>query len=199
MDAIRRVLAARQKQPLKDTGLVPAAVLFPLYLKEGQHTVLFHQRTKQVAHHKGEVSLPGGARDPQDESLWHTALREAHEEMGIRPEDVALVGEMEPVTTRTGFLVHPFVATIPYPYPFRVNPVEVAQILEVPLKALLDRDNWREEVVWLDGQPVRQYSYAYGCYLIYGATAKIVRQFLERTRGALAEGDTGWKDKSSGI
>lgn len=184
---------------MKDTGLVPAAVLFPLYLKEGQHTILFHQRTNQVVHHKGEISLPGGAKDPQDKSLWHTALREAHEEMGIRPEDVALVGEMEPVVTRTGFLVHPFVATIPYPYRFRVNPVEVAQVLEVPLKALLDRDNWREEVVWLDGGPVRQYSYAYGCHLIYGATAKIVRQFLERTRSALAEGDPGWKDKSSGI
>jgi 8-oxo-dGTP pyrophosphatase MutT (NUDIX family) len=166
---------------------VPAAVLLPLYLKDGECHLLFNKRTQSVEHHKGEISFPGGAKDPEDSDLMDTALRETWEEMGIRREDLRILGRLDDTLTHTGFAVSSFVGAIPYPYPFRPSPLEIAEVLEVPVVHLMTPVNQREEVAWLDGTPVKMYSYTYGRHLIYGATARILDQFLGLVRETLAE------------
>ena len=178
-EAIRRVLSARKKVAVHDQSLMPAAVLLLLYPKDGEYCILLQKRTDGVEHHKGEISLPGGSKDSDDLDFLNTALRELHEEMGIRPEAVTVLGGLDDVVTRTQFGIRVFVGTIPYPYPFKPSPVEIAEVLEVPVEELLSPSNHREEVRWVDGRTSKVHSYAYKEHLIFGATAQIVTQFLE--------------------
>ena len=158
---------------------MPAAVFLLLYPKNGEYCILLNVRTQEVEHHKGEISFPGGGKDPEDGDFLDTALRETHEEMGISPEDITLLGELDDVATRSNFGVRVFVGTMPYPYPFKPHAREIAEVLEVPISELLDPANRREEVRWMNGQNSTAYCYAYGEHLIFGATAQIVTQFLE--------------------
>lgn len=185
-DLIARALATRSYCASDDHASVPAAVLLPLYLKNGECHLLFNKRTQSVEHHKGEISFPGGAKDPADEGLMDTAVRETWEEMGIRREDLRILGRLDDTLTHTGFVVSSFVGAIPYPYPFKPSPNEIAEVLEVPVAHLMAPSNQREEVAWLDGTLARMYSYAYGRHLIYGATARILDQFLELVKETLA-------------
>jgi len=132
-----------------------------------------------VEHHKGEISFPGGARDPVDRDSLDTALRETEEEMGIDRSDVAILGEMDEVVTRSHFKVNVYVGTIPYPYVFNPSVAEIAEVLEIPLTNLNEPLNHRVETRWDDGVPVTSRSYAYNEHLVFGATAKILQQFLE--------------------
>ena len=158
-----------------------AAVLFPLLNKDGEVHILFTKRTQTVRVHKGQISFPGGVRDRADEDLLATALREADEEIGLRLEDVEILGSLEPVETVTsGFLVHTFVGLIPYPYPFQLNSREVAKILTVPLSFVANPANWREFFSNLSDRPFEGFSVPYGEHVIWGATARILRFFLKR-------------------
>lgn len=187
LQLVRRMLSDRASQTISEPGLKASAVLLLLYPKEGDFCVLFNKRTDEVEFNKGEICFPGGGKDPEDPDLIATVLRETYEEMGIHPKDVTILGELDDTTTRAGFIIHPYVGTIPYPYKFRPSSVEVAEVLEVPISTLLDRRNTREGArVQPDGQVVPARSYAYGHHLIYGATARILRQLLE-----LLE-DSGW-------
>ena len=179
IEAVRQTLSGREKRSVNDESLVPAAVMVLLYRKDGEYCLLLNKRTEDVEHHKGEISFPGGARDTEDRDFRDTALRETHEEMGITPADVTVLGELDDVATRSRFGVRVFVGTIPYPYPFRPSSVEIAEVLEVPVKGLLDPDNRRQEVRWMNGKTAKQYCYAFEDHLIFGATAQIVKQFLD--------------------
>ncbi len=179
LEALKEILATRQKKSLEDPSLVPASVLLLLFPKNGEYCILLNKRTEEVEHHKGEISFPGGSREPEDQTPLDTALREAHEEMGIRPEDVGILGEMDEVDTRSRFGVRVFVCTIPYPYPFSPNAVEIAEVLEVPVRHLLDPANQWEEARWVDGRIFRTYAYTYSEHLIFGATARMCGQLME--------------------
>ena len=178
-EIVKEVLAHRVTQTLADPALTPAAVLLTLYPKDGQYCILLHKRSEQVEYHKGEISFPGGTQDKEDRDPLDTALREAEEEMGIRREDVTILGELDEVATNSGFLVRVYVGTIDYPYPFKPSNLEIAEVLEVPIAVLQDPANLRVESRWEQGQLTTTYAYAYNQHVIFGATARILQQFLE--------------------
>ena len=130
------------------------AVLIVLFVKKGETYLLFIKRQADLKDHPGQISFPGGVFDPTDADLQETALRETWEEMGIRAEDIEVLGRTDNFLTNTHFLVTPYVGYFPHPYPYTINPDEIAHTIEVPLEVLLKPDifevrRWeREGVVW---------------------------------------------------
>ena len=182
-DAVRRALAAHQPQLLPLEGRMPAAVMLLLYEHDGEEHVLFQVRTHLVEHHKGEVSLPGGARDEGDDSLLTTALRETHEEIGVALDHIEVLGQLDDTPTRAGFLMSAFVGAMtgPSPYPFRYAASEVASLLEVPLAHLVE--GAMEWMQYPNGDVAR--AYRFGDDIIWGATGRVVSQFLDLLRAEL--------------
>lgn len=191
-ELIRRILTENPKKSVVDSSLTPAAVTLLLYPKDGEYCILLNKRTDLVDDHKGEISFPGGRRDPEDETLLDTALRETHEEMGISPDDVDVLGEIDDIPTNTSYLISTFVGTIPYPYKFAPSAAEVAEVLEVPISKLMDYGSARDEVRVRDGELVNSVSYSYDGHLIFGATARILSRFLELLDNA-PEREAPWK------
>jgi 8-oxo-dGTP pyrophosphatase MutT (NUDIX family) len=159
----------------------PAAILILVYDRDGEAHVLFTERTHQVEHHKGQISFPGGACDDGDDSLEATALRETAEEIGVRPEDVEIVGQLDEMITISNFRVTPFVGILETnsEYPFVINTNEVAQVVQVPLPHLLDEQNMELEVRQHKGKQVLVPAYTYQGHRIWGATARMLRQLLD--------------------
>lgn len=154
----------------------PAAVLIPLLDDNGQWRVMFTKRTDKVDTHKGQISFPGGARDPEDGDMAATALRETCEEIGVARADVDLLASMEPTRTVTNYMVYPYVGIIPYPYGFELNGFEVDRLIEVPLEQLLDEaDRQHPELL---GELSLQFNRG-GRDIIWGATARILYDFLK--------------------
>ena len=151
---LQKLLANRQVKTLDDAGRKPASVLLLVYENNGEHFIHLQKRPQHVHRHKGEVCFPGGVPESNDDGPLATALREAFEEDGIHPGDVTILGQMDDFPTRTDYTLKVFVGTIPYPYDFQSNPDEVEELLEVPLKALRDPANLREEVRWQKDGPV---------------------------------------------
>jgi len=172
-------LASRQRKVIERHDLTPAAVLLPLFRKEGIHHVLLTKRTQKVKTHKGEISFPGGVYDQEDQTLETTALRESFEEIGLREKDVKILGCLDDIETVTHYRVRPFVGVFPYPYPFVVNREEIEEIIEVPLEILAEKGFVEQEEVFLKSGARIVYSYRYGTHTIWGATAAILKQFLE--------------------
>ena len=188
LEELEQILSTRKIKSVQDHSFKPAAVFLFLYLKDGNYCILLNKRTETVEHHKGEISFPGGARDPEDKGFLDTALRESHEEMGIQPQDVRVLGQLDDIATRSQFGVRVYVGTIPYPYPFEPSALEIAQVLEVPIGDLLDPANLRDEVRWAGGESSNSPCYAFQEHLIFGATAQIVKQFLELLPHDLGQG-----------
>ncbi|MBW1981392.1 MAG: CoA pyrophosphatase [Deltaproteobacteria bacterium] len=181
LEKIRANLLAASDTHLEQGALRPAAVLCPLLFKDKELHFLLTKRTRNVKSHKGQISFPGGVRDRSDKDLQTTALREAHEEIGLHPRDVKILGALEPISTVTsGFLVYSFVGHIPYPYPFQLNQLEVSEILLIPLEFLSDSSHWSLRTFQVNNSSFEAYFVNYGDYLIWGATARILKIFLER-------------------
>jgi len=179
-EKIVRVLAQREKRSITDASLKPAAVLVPLFEKDGECYVLLIKRTEEMEYHKGQISFPGGTPDDKDKTLLDTALREAFEEVGLGTQDAEVLGELDDSTTITSkFIVSPFVAFIPYPYQFKVSRREVRELVEVPLSALLAPDSFKREPVVDGGETTLAYFVYYGDYVIWGATAEILKRFAD--------------------
>jgi len=179
-DELIRMLGGREKEALPADGLVTAAVLVPLYRKDGRQHVLLTKRSDFVEHHRGEISFPGGKRDPEDPDLQTCALRETTEELGIAPEHVRVLGELDDFyTVATHFHVVPFVGSIPYPYDFQLSTREIAGLVAPPLEIFFD-PSLRSEDIWLwEGQEVNVVSYHWEGHTIWGATARILKHFAE--------------------
>jgi 8-oxo-dGTP pyrophosphatase MutT (NUDIX family) len=173
------VLSRRQKRRITDANLTTSAVLVPIYYKEGQYYILFTKRTERLKAHKGQISFPGGARHKKDRMLLDTALRESAEEIGLAPGDVKVLGELDDTATETSnYVISPFVALIPYPYQFKIDKREVAEIIEAPVSVLLDKECVSQETAVLGGKTLNLYVYKYKGRVIWGATASILHQFL---------------------
>jgi 8-oxo-dGTP pyrophosphatase MutT (NUDIX family) len=186
---LRNFLAHRQKRAITGTERTASAVLVPIYYREGQCHILFTRRTENVKEHKGQISFPGGARQ-DGESLLDTALREAREEIGLDPADVEILGELDDTMTFTSnYVVTPFVGIIPWPNSLKVDGWEADEIIEVPIAVLLDKNSCEYKKEVIGDKPVTSYFYHYNGDIIWGATARILHQFLKLFRQAVKAED----------
>ncbi|MBM3140979.1 MAG: CoA pyrophosphatase [Chloroflexi bacterium] len=188
LEAARLALASHRPQALPLGDRRESAVMLLLYPREGATYVLFQVRTHRVAHHRGEISLPGGARDPHDPSLEATALRETHEEVGIAPEHVEVLGRLDDTMTRSSpYRITPFVGALRDGAPRDAGvraARELSEVLYVPLDHLLSVESRAWKVVEDGGLPSATPAYLHGAHLIWGATARIVTQFVSLLGGA---------------
>ena len=145
--------------------------------------MLFTRRTDRVQSHKGQVSFPGGASDEGETTPEQTALREAEEEIGMRPADVQVLGRLSQLITISSFRVTPVVGVIPFPYAFKVANIEVARVFTIPLLWLSDRNNYWEFFLRDSERSLITY-HPYDGELLWGATARMTVTFL-KTIGTL--------------
>ncbi len=163
-----------QDDGVGDEELIPASVLFPIVLREGQASVLLTQRTTHLRDHPGQISFPGGRVEPEDSSPAHTALREAEEEIGLSSPHIEIVGYLPEYRTGTGFRITPVVGIVRPPFELRPDPFEVAEIFEVPLAFLMDSANHQQHSAHYRGKLRNYFAMPYGDYFIWGATAGII-------------------------
>lgn len=161
-----------------------AGVLVPLIQVAGTYDLLFMKRTDSVETHKGQISFPGGMMDDGDSDIVQTALREAHEELGINPADVTVVGSLDDLATPSRFVITPVVGLIEVPPLFVPNTTEVADVFQVPLEFFADPENGRVEIRRFKGENHEVWFYESGSHTIWGATAMIIRSLL-RILGAV--------------
>lgn len=162
-----------------------AAVLVPLFVYAGQPRLLLTRRTDGLSQHPGQIAFPGGSRDAADPDLRTTALREAEEELGLRREDVDLLGPLDLCDTITGFRVAPWVGVIPWPYPLRPEEAEVAEVLSLPLAGFLDPGALRIDRLHVLGLWREVVDYTVDGRRVWGATGRITHQLVEQLRPLL--------------
>ena len=182
---IRRALA--RHRPRKSTETFrPAAVLVPLLPRpEGLH-VLFTERSHELRAHAGQISFPGGGIDSSDADARAAALREAQEEVGLDPRHVEIIGQLDDCPTFvTGYVILPVVGVVDAlaftaagQYPWTPSAAEIAALHELPLEPFLDPKNRRVEDRLRDGVPYELTWYSVGGATIWGATARILRDYL---------------------
>jgi 8-oxo-dGTP pyrophosphatase MutT (NUDIX family) len=173
------LLTSEEAVAIEVHGGKQAAVLVPLYFDadERLHAV-FTRRRHDLRRHAGEISFPGGRRE-EGETLTETALREAHEEVGLPPADVELLGALPPTPTFvTNYAIYPFVGLIDHGFEWVIAHAEVDEVLELPLDAL--RAGYGERRLMRRGIAFRTPTYETGGHLIWGATARILGGLLDR-------------------
>ncbi len=163
--------------------LKPAGVLVPLVNRPEGITVLLTQRTAHLQKHAGQISFPGGGMEPDDPDLQATALRETEEEIGLSPDKVEILGELDLYETTTGYGVAPVVGWIEPPIELSIDPFEVAEAFEVPLSFVLDPANHVRESRTRDGTRRFYYVLQYDRYYIWGATAGMLVNLSEVLAG----------------
>jgi 8-oxo-dGTP pyrophosphatase MutT (NUDIX family) len=185
-EELRRVLLDPDDAIALDVhGRTDAGVLVPLYLQDGDLHVVFTKRRDDLRRHPGEISFPGGRSDEGDADLRATALREAFEEIGLPLESVQLLGALQPTPTiATGYAVYPFVGLIEHGLEWALSEHEVQEVIELPLAAL--RQGYGRRRLVRRGLPIRTDTYLVGDHLIWGATARILADLLDRLDGAAA-------------
>ena len=186
LSALREVFSGRksgsatQADGYAGTGRV-AAVYVLFGGPEDDPELLLMRRSGEVRHHRNEWAFPGGVSEPEDESLTHTALRETVEELGIAPSDLRHWGALDPVNTRTGFIVWPFVGRLVSQETMSLSRREVSEVINVPVEALARAQAGRTiSIIEGDSISIRTtHAYAYNGRIIWGATARIIQQALK--------------------
>ena len=187
-DRVRQALADHEPNELEVGNLRASGVLFLLHEHQGEDHLVFQQRTHTVRHHKGEISLPGGARDPEDIDLQATALRETHEEIGVAADLIEIYGQLDDTETRTGYLIRPYVGAAPNGVAIEFTEAvrEVTELIHVPVSHLLSEESHGWKAIDRDGQQATVPGYTWEDHVIWGATARMLGQFLQLL------GTNGW-------
>lgn len=159
--------------------LRPAAVLLPLLSRDGGLHLLLTERNHDLPEHPGQVALPGGRAEPSDADLCATALRESFEEVGLHPSVVTVAGFVAVQPVITGYAVVPVIGFVDGPFEPVIDTREVNAVFEVPLAHFLDSKNCSVSSRERDGISLPVWEYAYAGHRIWGATAKIIREFVE--------------------
>ncbi len=180
---IRNSFATYKASVIHGADAVCAGVIVPVFEKDGDVHIVLTRRTDTVSIHKGEVSFPGGMCEEKDGNTMNTALRECCEEIGVKPADVEVVGRLDDMYTLTGYIITPYVGIMPYPYPFRTNPQEVAYIICLPFRFLYETDPLLEEAEY-KGKVSRVPSFYFHGDRIWGATCRMLLSF----RGIIGNG-----------
>ena len=177
--ALTRVrLGARERRAVTGGPLVKAAVLVLIVERDGP-ALVFTKRTDKVGSHRGQISFPGGRVDPGDAGFLEAALRETEEEIGVPSPSVEPLGALDDTeTVATQFIITPWVGLVARPVAWQPDGQEIEKVLEVPVTALLDRGNFRVEHWARDGVTRPVYFYDYEGETIWGATARILKDYL---------------------
>ena len=175
---VRQTLARLRPRILPCGYAKEAAVLMPVFEREGAPHFLLTLRTEEVETHKGQISFPGGLRHGH-EDLEQTALRETFEEIGLGQHSIELLGRFHDYVSSTDYRVTPFAGYITEPFNLALQPSEVAAIIEVPFRVFFDPARLRVEKMTVRGKPADVYFYAYDRHQIWGLTARIIHDFME--------------------
>ncbi len=156
-----------------------AAVLIPLLARAGGPSIFFTKRPEGMKEHPGQISFPGGRREGADKSLIETALREAHEEVGMAPGQVQVVGQLAPYRTITKYAVTPVIGLVDKSFSPNLDVREVEAVFEAPLAFFLDEENQKTRERLYEGKPRPYYYFDYNEFHIWGATAAMLINFRE--------------------
>ena len=165
--------------PNSEEQAIPSAVLILLYPDKDNINFILTERTKEVQHHKGQISLPGGSWE-KGEHLHETALRETEEEIGIPAEKIKIISELTPLFVKvTGYMIHPFIGHIHQRPKIIPHPNEVSNVFTVNISELMDPDNRQTELWTIRETPVDVPFFKFGKYKVWGATAMILSEFKQ--------------------
>jgi len=178
---IRDRLRAKRPSRVEEEGLKPSAVLIPLIRKSEGWCLIFTRRSRQLETHKGEISFPGGMLEPGESPLG-AALRETREELGIEDDKIHLLGELDEIFTITGFRIRPFVAGIDWPAHLRPNPAEIDSVIILPLAEFADDSRLKTEHWERNGRDFPVYYFSFDDCTVWGATAKMTKNLIERLK-----------------
>jgi 8-oxo-dGTP pyrophosphatase MutT (NUDIX family) len=184
--SVREAIRSYRSRSISPTGLKPAAVIVPIQETAGKHYLTLIERAATLKSHAGEIAFPGGNVTAEDQSVLAAALREFQEEIGIAPETVQIIGQLDQITVGSRYLVTPFVGMITSPFSPCLNKEEVSSVFSVPVSALFQRGCFKAEPR-LDGRPGVIYHFRYQSFDIWGATARILKQLLEVAYGFHAD------------
>lgn len=179
IDRIRGVVSTYRKIRIDPQGMIPSAVLFPIADINGRLHVLLLQRSDRVDKHKGEVSFPGGQIDPSDRGPLQAALREANEEVGILPQKVEIIGELDDYITVTGFHITPFLGLLSDFHDLTPRTVESTEAFFVPLDFFAQPQNVTRQYIEWQGQKKAVYVSNYQEKIIWGATLAMIIRFFK--------------------
>jgi len=187
LKTIQTVLKDYTPRLLQDDGSTQGAVIVPLFQREGQIFVLLTKRTENLSIHKGQISFPGGKKEPNDKTIFHCALRETLEEVGIPPEKIALLGALDQLKTfGSNVLLTPFVCEVAFPFELKPNSGEVEEVIEIPFKELLKNEKKKKKTIQVDKIKEKIiYYFDYKHWTVWGATAQILHQLVTLVRPVL--------------
>jgi len=176
---LREILASPPPRRLPPSELRPASVLVPLYVDAGELWTVLTKRTDTLPSHRNQIAFPGGGRELKEDA-WAAALREAEEEIGLEPRTVLKLGELDEVESPMGFRVIPCVGAVPQPHKLEPNEGEIAEVFNLPLTAFANPRLVEEREVVINGMKRNLLIYHVGSRQIWGLTARILQNLLER-------------------
>ncbi|HUO83496.1 MAG TPA: CoA pyrophosphatase [Thermoanaerobaculia bacterium] len=181
LERLRSLLAGRPAEELEPGSYRRAAVLICLIRNQQEWSILFSRRSEDLPVHSGQIAFPGGTLE-QDETPEAAAVRETEEEVGIPRDAIELIGRIDDIIARTGYVVSPLVGTAPADLKYVLQPTEVVEVFEVPIRILLEPS--RPEIRYVAWKEITYpiYSYHYGTVEIWGLTGRMLKGFLDLAR-----------------